>query len=120
MEITVRKKETVGILEIAGNLTLGAAEAKLRDRFQGLLDAGESRFIVKMSAASYIDSVGLAELVACRDRARRRGGLIKFVLSGKPYEICRITGVDQMFEIYETEEEALASFASASGSSESS
>jgi anti-anti-sigma factor len=66
-----------------------------------------------MTAVPYVDSAGVGELVGCAKRAYERGGAIKIVLPprGAVRETFRITSLDKVFEIFEHEDEALASFA---------
>jgi anti-anti-sigma regulatory factor len=52
----------------------------------------------------------LGELVACRERARKHDGIIKLVLNPKQRDFLVSTRVDQLFEIFRDEDEALDSF----------
>jgi anti-sigma B factor antagonist len=109
MNLDVRKKGPVSILDISGRFTI-PHEARVREAMLALLDAGERLFIFNMTKCPYLDSSGLGETVACLKRVSSRKGTIKLVLTEKPLAMFVLTGLDRVFEIFEDEEEALASF----------
>lgn len=84
----------------------------LRDRFKERLGAGERRFVFDMTEVPCLDSAGVGELVACVKRACERGGTIKLVaaVESKTRQILTLTGLDRVFELFDTEREAVASF----------
>jgi anti-sigma B factor antagonist len=112
MEIVVRRAGKVTILNIEGSLTIGGGDTALRDRFRDALDAGGKMFIFNMRGVTYMDSGGLGETAACSKRACDREAVIKLVVSpgGKVDQILKITRLDRAFEVFNDEEEALASF----------
>ena len=58
-----------------------------------------------------MDSAGLGELVACHKRANANGGNIKILRpSGKVADLLSLTKITEIFEIFDDEGEALASF----------
>ena len=112
MEVLSRKVGKVSVVAFSGRLTLGEVEDKLEKHFKALLDSGERMFVFNMAAVPYVDSSGVGELVACAKRAYENGGIIKIVLpnDGLTYQIFIKTSLDKVFELYDTEEQALASF----------
>jgi len=112
MEIGIRRKGKVSIVDVKGKLTVGDDHVRLRDTIKRLLDDGDRLFIVNMLGVPFMDSSGLGETAACKLRVADRDGTIKLVLvpRGKVSEIFKITGLDQSFEIFDDEGEALASF----------
>ena len=113
MDILHRKEGTVSVISLSGRLTAGEAEL-LRDGFKDRLGAGERWFVLQMSEVPYVDSAGVAEIVACAKRAFERGGVIKLVAApdSKTRQILSLTGLDRVFEMFEIEREAVASFSS--------
>ena len=111
-KITDRKKGQVTIIDIVGNLTIGVGDVALREKVNELLDAGRRLFIFNMKDVPFMDSAGLGESVACKKRICERGGAVKLVTprGTKPLEIFVVAGLEKAFEIFDDEEEALASF----------
>jgi anti-anti-sigma factor len=112
VDVFSRKKGKICIIALSGRLTLGEVEVKLKRSFVALLDTGERRFLFNMAAVPYIDSAGVGELVACAKRAYEKGGVIKIVLPNDclTYQIFVKTSLDKVFELYPTEDAALACF----------
>lgn len=68
-------------------------------------------FLVDMSKVTHVDSSGLGALVVFQQRATADGGVVKLAaLQKRPRIVFDITKVYRVFEIFETVEEALASF----------
>ena len=112
MEIDVRKKGRISVLEIEGKLIIGEGDVQLRARLQDLLDAGERHFVFDMTQVSYMDSAGLGAVVACAKRAREHSGLIKVITvpHGKADTLFSVTGLKRVFEVFNDEKSALDSF----------
>ena len=112
MEVFSRKVGKVSVVALSGRLTLGEVEDKLKKHFQALLDSGERMFVFHLAAVPYVDSAGVGELVACAKSAYENGGVIKVVLpnDGLTYQIFVKTSLDKVFELYDTEDQAVASF----------
>ena len=112
MEVFSRKHGKISVVALSGRLTLGEVEDKLEKSFVALLDSGERLFVFHMAAVPYVDSAGVGELVACAKRAYEKGGVIKIVLPNDclTYQIFVKTSLDKVFELYPTEDAALASF----------
>jgi anti-sigma B factor antagonist len=111
MAVEARRKGKVSIVEVTGKLTIGE-EVRLRQVVKDLLAEGQRLFILNLQGVPFMDSAGLGETAACKMRVAGRGGTLKLVIArrGKISEILKITGLDQAFEIFHDEGEALASF----------
>lgn len=112
MTIEVRKVGKVTILDVTGKMTIGAGDVELRDNFKAQLEAGARLFLFNFEKVPYMDSAAIGETAACAKRAHEIGGVIKIVLvpKGKADEVLRIAWLDRVFEIFGSEEEAIASF----------
>ena len=112
MDVDVRQKGKVSIVDVTGKMTVGEQQVRLRDTVKKLLDDGHRRIIFNMLEVPFMDSSGLGEAAACKLRIADHNAVIKLVLRqrGKVHEIFRITGLDQSFEIFADEQEAIASF----------
>ncbi len=82
----------------------------LRDEVRGLLEAGETLFILDMLEVPFMDSASIGEVVACSKRAGERSGLIKLVVKDRVHNLFTMTRLDKVFEIFGSVEDALAGF----------
>ena len=58
-----------------------------------------------------MDSAGIGELVACYKRAKEKDGTVKLLNpSGKVYDLLQLTKLEEVFDTYRDESEALGSF----------
>jgi anti-anti-sigma factor len=112
MDVDVRQKGTVSIIDVKGKMPVGEEHLRLRDTVQKLLDDGNRLIIFNMLEVPFMDSSGLGETAACKLRIADKDAVIKLVLRprGKVHEIFRITGLNESFEIFADEQEAIASF----------
>ena len=111
MKATVRKLGQVAVVDIAGKITIGEGDVMLREKVQELLDAGENRILLNLEKVKYMDSAGIGELVACYKRAKEKDGTVKLLNpSGKVYDLLQLTKLEEVFDTFRDEREALGSF----------
>lgn len=111
MQVKKRSAEGVEVLELSGKITIGEGEAELRREVQSLIDGGQRKILVSLEKVGFMDSAGLGELVACYKRATEKGGTIKILRpSGKVADLLSLTKITEIFEIFDDEGEAIASF----------
>lgn len=110
MHVEIRKSGPVDVLEIRGRMIGESGARALREKVHDLLREGDPLFVVNLSGLTQMDSASLGELVACREHVRKRSGVMKLVLTGRPYDLFMTTRLDYLFEIYTDEQQALASF----------
>ncbi len=71
-------------------------------------EKGYSRYIVDLSGTPFIDSSGLVALISLLKRAKLMGGYLRLVgVHQSIKDIFSITGLNKVFEFYDTVEEAL-------------
>jgi len=101
----------VCVLDFRGRITLGPETETARKRMKQALDVGHTRVVVDLGEISYIDSAGLATLVASYTSARRAGGELKLArLTKLVRSLMQITRLSTVFEIYDSVDEAVRSF----------
>ena len=111
MQISERHVGDVAIIDLSGRLVLGDSDDLLRDKVNSLVQQGEKNILVNLSQVSYMDSSGIGELVGCYTTVTRRGGALKLVgLTKRISDLLAITKLLTVFDSYETEKEAVASF----------
>jgi anti-sigma B factor antagonist len=111
MKIEKRERNGVTILELEGKITIGKGDVVLRDAVQQLLAAGVTKMLIHLGQVTTIDSSGVGELVSAFTTVTNRGGKLKLVnLPPKVNDILQITQLITVFEVFDSEDEALASF----------
>ena len=111
MDIEVRSQSEVKIIKLRGRLNLGESVDRMRDTFEDLVNAGAVRFVVDLGEVSMIDSSGIGLLVRCLTAAKQRTGSLKLLNPSKfAVQTLRMTGLLNLFETFEDQEQAVASF----------
>ncbi len=73
--------------------------------------ASHPRILLDLSAITHINSSGIGTLVAVHRDVTEGGGTLKFMgVTEKVRGLLEVTKLDTLFDIYEAEEDALASF----------
>lgn len=111
LTIDLREKDGVTILDLNGRLVFGPEAQSLSQRVRQLVADGKAQLLVNMSGVTFIDSCGVGELIAGFTTASKSNGTLKLT-SPIPLvaEVLRIVRVPKIVEIFEAEEQALASF----------
>ena len=111
MKATSRTANGVEIIKLDGKITIGSGDSQLREVISNTLTAGKSNLLLDMSGVTTIDSSGIGELVGSYTTVTNRGGKLKLLhLPAKLNELLHVTQLITVFEVYENEAEALASF----------
>jgi len=112
LKITMRETADATILDMSGRVTLGEGLGDLRDSIREALSGTRKNIVLNLGEVSYIDSSGLGQLIGSYASVRERGGQMKLVnLQKKVVDLMQITKLLTVFETYNTETAALASFA---------
>ena len=113
MTISVRSSDTATILDMNGALKIGDAEQGFREKVRELLAAGSKNLAVNMAAVPMTDSSGIGAMMYAYTSAKRVGGKCKFfALSNQVRQVLKMVLLDTVFELYDDEAAALASFLS--------
>ncbi len=95
------------VLQVTGEIDVYTAP-KLRQRLVELVDEGVRRLVVDLRRVEFLDSTGLGVLVGGLKRVRPLGGTFVLVCAHERIlKIFRITGLDRIFTIVDTVEEAV-------------
>jgi anti-sigma B factor antagonist len=110
MKINERTLNDVTVLDLEGNLAL-EGNKQFRHHAAATIDAGARKLIVNMARVSYMDSSGLGELISCYTTLKRMSGNIKLLhLSDRLQTLLVITKLTSVFETFDSEPAAVASF----------
>ena len=107
MEIQEHTTGTVIVLELRGRLTLEYF-GRLKDRVRDLVEQGGRRLVLDLSGVSYVDSIGVSELVRSHVIVDNQGG--RLALAAMPAQIdqlLRVTRLDQIFNRFRTLAQAI-------------
>jgi len=111
MEITIRDRQGVRVLDLVGKLTLGGGAKVLHTAVRTELDGAHKWILLNLEQASFLDSTGLGVLVSCHTSASTRQGILKLLRpSPKVEDVLKITETYKLFEIFWDEDPAVASF----------
>jgi anti-sigma B factor antagonist len=111
MQIEERAIGDVTILDLQGKLTIDDGAVLLRDKVASVVFQGRNKVILNLAGVNYMDSGGLGELVRCSMAARKANGAVKLTnLTSRITDLLTITKLLTVFDTFDTEEQALASF----------
>lgn len=109
--INTRDAGGVTVLELSGHIALGCEPEALRDCVKQLVTEKKRRIVMNVQKVTFIDSSGLGELVTSFTTVKKSGGSLKLANPTKRFrEILQVTHLLNVLELYNNEEEALASF----------
>ena len=111
MDITKRHVGDIMILDLKGKLTIGDGAELLRDTVASVVFQGERKILLNLAGVPYMDSGGLGELVRCSLIAGRASGAVKLInLTSKITDLLAITKLSNVFDSFDSESAAVASF----------
>ena len=111
MDIKERVVNGVSVLDVSGKIVLGEGDGQIRDRIKDLLADGQRRILLNLGEVNYVDSAGLGALISSYTTTKRQGGQLKLVnLTRRIQDLLAITKLITVFETYDNEAEAIASF----------
>lgn len=111
MDLSIQERaagEGRTVVEVSGEIDVYTAP-KLREALLNLVESGNYRLIVDMEGVEFLDSTGLGVLVGGLKRVRAHDGAIDIACTqGRILRIFKITGLSNVFTIYDTVDDALA------------
>ena len=111
MKSSSRQVDGVTIVDCSGRITLGEGSVILRDTVKDLLSKGNKKIVLNLGDVNYIDSSGLGELVGAYTTAKNQGATLKLLnLTKKVKDVLQLTKLYTVFDIYDDEASAIASF----------
>jgi anti-sigma B factor antagonist len=111
MDINIRTKGGIAIIDLSGNLTIGSSEESLRNTVSKLVADGGKSVLINLANVPMIDSSGIGAMIKAYTSVKEAGGQTKIL---KPPRLARqllsITGLLSVLETFEEEDAAIASF----------
>lgn len=114
MKLDVRKSGDVTVIDVSGTITMLDSPSPLKDQVISLVKNGERNLVLSLGQLTFVDSSCMGELVSCYVRVARAGGTLKLARSPRRIqELLLVTRLGEIFESFETDSAAIASFAAA-------
>ncbi|MBP6062798.1 MAG: STAS domain-containing protein [Fusobacteriaceae bacterium] len=109
-EIVEKNLDDIKVIKIIGELDALVAP-KLKERISKLVETDTVKFIIDFEDLVHINSLAMGILRGKLKIVKNAGGDIKLIkLNDHIKTIFEMVGLDELFEIYETEEEAVSKF----------
>lgn len=113
MQVSERRSGGVTVLDLKGRLVLEEGVPVLRERIDRLVGAGHSHIVLNLADVSYVDSCGIGLLIAKLVSVRRNGGDVRLAnLTSRSHHLLEITRLLDVFLVFASEKDAVASYAS--------
>jgi len=111
MNYEIEEKKDVVLIRIQGAMMGGPEANQLTEEFHSLVQDGKNKIVIDLKNVNQMNSSGLGILIGGLSRVRNQGGNVKLLnVEKKPRSLLSITKLDCVFEIYESEEEAVDSY----------
>ncbi|HVA01806.1 MAG TPA: STAS domain-containing protein [Terriglobia bacterium] len=106
MKTATRQRPGTTIVDVTGDIDMGTSPGLRKTLLDSLKRT--PRLVVNLREVRYVDSSGIASLVEVLKEARNtEKQLVLFGLNKTVQEVLQLTHLTRIFEIRETEEEAL-------------
>lgn len=111
MKIKVKEKAGVTILKLSGEMHGGQENLELVDIVKDLASRDKLDIVINLSKVKWISSTGLGILVSARSSLAKEGGIVKICEpNDRILGILQVTRLNVIFDVYDSEDEAIASF----------
>jgi len=112
MQIDQKVAGDVAVITVKGDITLNAGgDVLLKDKVQSLLQQGHAKIVIDLGGVSYVDSAGLGQLVQIHATTKNHGGSLRLAnVTKRLKDLLVVTKLVTVFDTYNSEAEALASF----------
>jgi anti-sigma B factor antagonist len=108
MDISTRQSGSTTIVDITGDITLYSAPEVRRVLLSVIKDKHAPRVLVNLGKVKYIDSAGIASLVEGLKISRDvKSAFGLYGLSATARDVLSLTRLIKVFEVFDSEEEAL-------------
>ena len=109
--MTNREVDGVAVVALDGRIVLGEESNALREKVKALMAEGKKKVVLNMDNITFIDSAGLGTLVAAHHSVKTQGASMRLChLGSKFQEVLQITKLLTVFDVFNTEAEAVSSF----------
>jgi anti-sigma B factor antagonist len=110
VQISARRQDKTTIFDVSGDIDFANSPEVRQSVLREIREIRASRVVMNLSQVRYIDSSGVASLIEGLKASRDLGS--RFILTGlstSAREVLQLSRLTKVFEIYDNEEQALAS-----------
>ncbi len=101
----------VTVLELSGKIMGGPDATILNDKLHQLISEGKHKAVANLARVDWMNSSGLGILIGGLTTMRNHGGDLKLAqVTERIRSLLKITRLHNIFEMYDTIEEAVASY----------
>ena len=101
-------QDGIEVIDVQGEIDMYTAP-RLRELLIDLVSTGSYQLVVNLDKVGFLDSTGLGVLVGGLKRVRARDGSLDLVCTRQRIlKILKVTGLTEVFGIYETADHAIA------------
>ncbi|MBD3426619.1 MAG: anti-sigma factor antagonist [Candidatus Omnitrophica bacterium] len=110
MQINHEDTGGISIFRIEGDIDINTSP-DIKRSFDQVAAQKKNKIVINLKDVNYVDSSGLATLVEILKNLRAYGGKLKLTnLSSKVKGLFEITKLDKLFDIVDSEQDAVSSF----------
>ena len=110
MQISARRQDKVTIFDLSGDIDFANSSEVRQSVLREIQESRTPRVMINLSKVHYIDSSGVASLVEGLKASRDLGSrFILFGLSTSAREVLQLSRLIKVFEVCESEEQAMTS-----------
>ena len=111
MRLQPKEHDGIVTLHIQGKLMGGPDADVFRGTIYDLIERGKKKIIVDLGNVNWVNSTGIGILTSAFTTLRKNGGDLKLIhVSEKIQSILYVTKLNLIFECFDSEQEAIASF----------
>ena len=101
-------RDGIEVIDVQGEIDIYTAP-RLRELLINLVSEGNYQLVVNLGKVGFLDSTGLGVLAGGLRRVRAHDGSLELVCTQQPIlKIFRITGLTEVFGVYQTVDQAIA------------
>src|ERR1700679_478026 len=113
LKLSTQTKDGILVVDCSGRIVFGEESSLLRETVKKAVSEN-NRIVLNLGEVNYIDSGGLGTLVGLHTTAHNAGGTIKLAnLTKRVGDLLQVTKLLTVFDVHNSEYEALESFRTA-------
>lgn len=111
MAVTEKVLAGVAVVSVSGKLMGGNETSEVQEKIKNLISRNFKKVVVDMSDVKWLNSLGIVTLLSCYTLLQNANGEMKMTGTGdRVNQVFSTTRLDTIFEIFESVDQAIASF----------
>jgi anti-sigma B factor antagonist len=107
MQLQQRTKSGILIVRPLEKRIDAATATQFKQKMSEWIDAGNRRIVLNLSEVDFIDSSGLGAIISGLKKLGDDGNLVICVIKETVMSLFRLTRMDRVFDLFESEEDAV-------------